>query len=134
MYTHIKNADDLKAAISELKAREIREKLELKNNFHQFTESIKPGNLIRSSLHKVTSNPSGIAGSVIKASIGFGVGMLSKKLLVGRSTSLVKKLAGQAVKLGVTGLIARKSDQIKYAGLKFLTNIIGKKKTNSQVL
>jgi hypothetical protein len=129
MYTHIKNADDLKAAIEELKERERVKKLEIKNNFHAFTESMKPGNLLRSTFGSASSNP-GIANAVIKAGVGLGVGLLSKKLLIGHSTNIFKKIAGQAVKLGVAGIVAKKSEKIKYAGLKLLTNILGKKKKN----
>ncbi len=129
MYTHIKNADDLKAAIEELKERERVKKLEVKHNFHAFTESMKPGNLLRNTFSSASSNP-GIVNAVVKAGVGIGVGLLSKKLLIGHSTNIFKKLAGQAVKLGVAGIVAKKSEKIKYAGLKLLTNILGKKKTN----
>ncbi len=127
MYTHIQNSADLKAAIVEMEEKQRREKLELVENFHVLTESLKPMNLIKSSIHKVTSTP-GIGGTILKASMGLGAGLISKKLLVGHSTGILKMLAGNAVKLGVAGIIAKKSDNIKYAGLKLLTNMFGKKK------
>lgn len=127
MYTHIQNSADLKAAIIEMEEKQRREKLELVENFHVLTENLKPMNLIKSSIHKVTSTP-GIAGTILKASLGLGAGMISKKLLIGHSTGILKTLAGNAVKLGVAGIIAKKSDNIKYAGLKLLTNMFGKRK------
>jgi len=129
MYTHIKNADDLKAAIEELKERERLKKQAIADNFHLFTESMKPGNLLRNSFSNNGTPGSGIAGTVIKAGIGMGVGLLSKNLLIGSSTNMFKKLAGNAVKLGVAGIVAKKSDQLKYAGLKLLTKVLGKKRS-----
>ncbi|MDO9376350.1 MAG: hypothetical protein Q7T76_18135 [Ferruginibacter sp.] len=129
MYTHIQNAEDLKTAIEELKEREKVKKQAIADNFHAFTDSMKPANLIRNSFKSNGDGSPGIAGTVIKAGIGMGVGLLSKKLLIGSSTNIFKTLAGNAVKLGVAGVVAKKTDRIKYAGLKLLTKVLGRKKS-----
>lgn len=125
MYSHIKSADDLRTAIRLLEERQQLEKDQLVSDFHGLTESMKPMNLLKSSIHKITSKP-GLMGSVINASVGIGAGLLSKKLLIGPSTGIVKKIAGNAIKLGVAGLINKKSDKIKYTGLKWITKILGR--------
>ncbi|MEO6231368.1 MAG: hypothetical protein ABJB11_05050 [Ferruginibacter sp.] len=126
MYSNIKSSADLKTAIVKLEAKEAIEKEELISNFNSFKESMKPMNLIKSTLTKVTSQP-GVVGSIIKTSLGLGAGLISKNLLWGKSRSIFKRLAGTAVKLGVTGIVARNTDKIKYKGLKLLTSVLGKK-------
>ncbi len=126
MYSNIKNSVDLKTAILKLEEQEVIEKEKLISNFQSFKESLKPGNLIKDAFHKITSRP-GVAGSLIKTSLGLGAGLLSKNLFLGQSPSIIKRIAGGAVKLGVAGIIARNTDKIKYKGLKLLTNILGKK-------
>lgn len=123
----IKNSADLKAAILELEDRKQREKEELTRNFHAFTESLTPMNLLKSTFNKVKNSP-GIQGSVLKAGLGLGVGLLSKQLLIGRSTGIVKGLLGNAFKMGVMNLVAKNTDTIKSTGARFLKTLFSRKK------
>ena len=123
----IKNSADLKAAILELEERKVREKVLLTQNFHAFTESMTPINLIKSTFNKVKETP-GIGGSILKAGLGLGVGLLSKKILIGKSTGLVKGMLGSAVKVGMMSLVAKNSDTLKNKGVKFLKALFGPKK------
>lgn len=120
----INNSVDLNAAILELKNREVREKQQLVANFHVFTESLKPINLIKSTFNKVKETP-GITGKVLKATVGIGVGLLSKKLLIGRTPGIFKRLIGSMVEMGVAGLVAKNSDTIKTTGSRLIKNLFG---------
>jgi len=122
----IKNLVDLKAAILELQDRELREKQQLMRNFHGFTESMKPMNLIKSTYNKVKETP-GITGTVLKAAAGVGVGLLSKKLLLGKSPGFIRKMIGSAIQMGVTGLVAKKSNTIQSSGAQILKNLFRSK-------
>lgn len=122
----IKNSEDLKAAILELEVRKIREKQQLVENFHALTESLKPINLIKSTFHKVKETP-GITGNVLKATLGLGVGLLSKRFLFGNSTGFLKKILGSAIEMGVAGLVVKKSDNIKFTGNRFFKNLFRSK-------
>lgn len=132
MYTHIKHSNDLKAAIKELEAKEQMEKDQLVAEFRIFKESMKPANLLKQGLQKIKSSP-GVSKSIFKTALSLGAGAITKKLFFGQSKSIVKKLAGNAIKLGVAGVVAKKSNQIKYAGLKLLTRVLGKKKPQRAV-
>ena len=127
MNLDIHDSDSLKTAIAELKEKERREKRELVNNFHALKESLKPVNLIKSTFHNVTSTP-GIGGTLFNTALSLGTGVLSKKLLIGSSNSIIKKVAGYAVKAGVTGIVASKANKIKYVGLNLISKILGKKR------
>lgn len=123
----IKNSADLKAAIVELENRKVNEKQALVNDFHAITESLKPLNLLKSTFHKVKESQ-GISGNILKAAVGLGVGLLSKKILISKSTSVVKTLLGSAIKMGVAGLVAKNTDNIKTSGTRFFKNIFSGKK------
>lgn len=123
----IKNSADLKAAIVELENRKVNEKQALVNDFHAITESLKPLNLLKSTFHKVKESQ-GISGNILKAAVGLGVGLLSKKILISKSTSVVKTLLGSAIKMGVAGLVAKNTDNIKTSGTRFFKNIFSSKK------
>lgn len=123
----IKNSADLKAAIVELENRKVNEKQALVNDFHAITESLKPLNLLKSTFHKVKESQ-GISGNILKAAVGLGVGLLSKKILISKSTGVVKTLLGSAIKMGVAGLVAKNTDNIKTSGTRFFKNIFSSKK------
>ena len=123
----IKNSADLKAAIVELENRKVNEKQGLVNDFHAIAESLKPLNLLKSTFHKVKESQ-GISGNILKAAVGLGVGLLSKKILISKSTSVVKTLLGSAIKMGVAGLVAKNTDNIKTSGTRFFKNIFSGKK------
>lgn len=118
----IKNSADLKAAIVELEAKKTRQKQELTDNFHGVVESLKPINLIKTTFNKVKESP-GLTGNVLKATLGLGVGLLSKKLLIGKSPGIFKKIIGSAVEMGVAGLVAKNSDSLRSRGIRLLKTV-----------
>ncbi|MEJ7587474.1 MAG: hypothetical protein WKI04_07925 [Ferruginibacter sp.] len=111
----IKNSEDLKAAILELEDRQKREKKQLTREIHSFTESLKPMNLLKSTFNKVKETP-GITGTILKAGVGLGAGILSKKFLLGKSPGILRKIVGSAIQMGITGLVAKKSDKLTSSG------------------
>ena len=128
MNLDIHDSDSLKEAIAKLKEKERREKQELVSSFHDLRERLKPMNLIKSTFHDVASTP-GIGGTLFNTALSLGTGALSKKLLIGSSNTILKKVAGYAVKAGVTGVVANNASKIKYAGLNLISKILGKKRS-----
>lgn len=122
----IKNSADLRAAILELEDRKQREKQQLVENFHVFTESLSPVNLIKSTFNKVKETP-GISGNILKAALGLGVGILSKRLLIGKSGGLVKRMLGSALEMGVMGVVAKNTDTLQYKAVRLFKNLFGSK-------
>jgi len=125
----IKNSEDLRAAILELEDRKQREKQQLVENFHAFKESLTPINLLKSTFKKVKETP-GITSTVLKATVGLGVGLLSKRLLLGKSPGILKKIVGSAIEMGVARFVTKKSDTIKSTGNNFLKNFFRSKNKN----
>lgn len=128
----INNLADLHTAIQKLEQQKEREKDLLIQQFHITTESLKPINILKNSLNKVIHSPSTVE-NIIDTTVSLGVGLLSKKLLIGKSSSLVKKILGTAMEFGVAGLISKQSSSIKLGGLNLLSKIFKSKKSPPQI-
>jgi hypothetical protein len=125
----IKNSVDLKAAILELEDRKDREKKQLVKNLNDLTESLKPINLIKSTIQKVKEGP-GVGPTLVKATMGVGVTMLSKKFLFGKSPGIFRKIIGSAIQMGLAGLVAKKTPTLNNSGKSLLSKIFRSKNSN----
>lgn len=126
------NASDILARdILLLEARRAGELRELKEQVHLTFESIRPINLIKSTIHDVTHSPD-VKGGIGKAAIGVATGFIFKKLLFGgHSINPLKRLAGVALQTIVTNVAANNSDKIKEGGatlFEIAKSLIQKKK------
>ena len=111
------NATDILARdILLLEAKRAGELSDLKNQVHLAFESIRPINLIKSTIEDVTHSPD-VKGGIGKAAIGVATGFIVKKLLFGgHSLNPLKRLAGVALQTIVTNVAANNSDKIKEGG------------------
>lgn len=126
----IRNSKDLDNAIAELERRkEIQEQM-LSDQFNATVEHFKPGNLIRSAVSNVIGSGENRA-AVVKTVGGIGLGLLTKKLLLGKSTSMLGKLAGSAVKAGAVNTIISNADTVKAWGSAIYKNLFTKKQKQS---
>ncbi|MBS1597729.1 MAG: hypothetical protein JST75_05860 [Bacteroidetes bacterium] len=117
----ITSVKDLHEAIQELELKKSDQLVVIQNQFADFYETLKPANIIKNTFQSVFSSSdsrSNIVGSVI----GLGTGLLSKKLLVGKSVNVFRKMLGAAVEFGIAGLIAKNATRIKEKG----SDLIGK--------
>lgn len=128
----ISNSTDLQAAIKKLEQQKESQKEMLVAQFDSVIESLKPINILKSSLSKVVQSPATVE-NIIKTSLSLGLGLLSKKLLVGKSTGIAKKMFGSAMEFGVAGLLSQQANSIKLVGLNLLSKIFKSKKTSPQV-
>jgi len=127
----INNTSDLHAAIKKLEQEKEMQKDMLIEQFHITYESLKPVNILKNSLNKVVHSP-GAVENIINATVGLGAGLLSKKILIGKSTGIVKKLLGIVLEFGVAGLVSKNSDSIKLGGINLLSKIF-KSKSSRQI-
>lgn len=103
---------ELKLAILQLEAKKIAQKNDLLLQLKQTKESLKPANLIKDAFHEFRSGP-GLGSKVLNATIGIGAGLLSKRMMIGTSTNIFKKVIGSALELGVAGVVAKNGQEIK---------------------
>jgi hypothetical protein len=67
----------------------------------------------------------------ISTTLGLAGGYLSKKIVVGASHNIFRKLFGSLLEFGITNVVAQHPDSIKSAG-QFIFNMFRKKEMNSE--
>jgi hypothetical protein len=118
--------NDLRVAILQLESRQADEGKVLKAQFLVAVESIKPINLIRSTLMEAAESTD-LQDNMINSSIGLSAGYLSKVLFQGFSNSPLKKLLGTALMFGIKNLVAQNPEIVKSLGrglFKIVRNIL----------
>ena len=120
----LKDAIKLLEAEQEIKAQLLKEQLYLTY------ESLKPVNLIMHTLKEISSSPY-LIDNISGTAMGLLSGFLSRKIFVGTSGNLIRKLVGSILQFGVTNVVAQNSDVIKSVGQTVLHHFFRKKIMNS---
>ena len=126
---NISSIDDLKIAIQFLEAEQAIKGQQLKEQFLLTFDSLRPVNLLRSTLHDVVSSPN-LRVDFLDTVIGLATGFLSKKIVVGASGNLIRKLFGSVLQFGVTNAVARHPGAIKAFSRFIIEHIFRKKEMN----
>lgn len=108
----VSNITSLQARIRGLEQRESQQVADLKETAANIVESVKPVNLIKSALKGIGSSP-GLKSTALDTVIGIGSGFLGRKLYVGGSKNIFRKIAGSAVQFVVTNFVRKKIPQIR---------------------
>ena len=94
-------------------------------------QSLKPLNILKNTLKDAVTSP-GIIGDILGTTVGLATGYLSKKVMVGTSHNMFRKIIGSILQFGVTNVVARHPDDIKTIGQSILHSIFHKKETTSK--
>lgn len=124
-YSTIKSSEQLDEVILQLTAKSKLQQQELRFHFDQALETIKPANLIKSTVSDLTHSP-GFLKTAITGGLAIGAGLLSKKLIVGRSGGFLKRLAGMAATFALKKTIAKNSNKITATGVNLLKKMTNK--------
>jgi hypothetical protein len=111
------NTASLKVAIYKLEQRQIEQKELLIEQFHETYESLRPLNIIKNEFKRITGS-SETKNNVVNAAIGLGAGFLSKKIFLGGSPNILKRLFGTVIEVGIAKLVAGNADKIKEKGVE----------------
>jgi len=127
---NIRCAAELKLAIREKQfEQEIQGKL-LKEQFFGMFESLKPINMIKNTLSEITSSPY-LIDNMLGAITGLVSGFISKKIAVGTSHNLFRKIMGSFLQFGVTNLVAQHPETVKTIGQFIIEKIFHKKEAKT---
>jgi hypothetical protein len=128
---NISSVAELRNAIQLLQIEQAENGQLLRNQFYVTYESFKPFNILRRTFHKLSasSNP---VDDIVGTIIGLVTGSLSKKIVVGASGSLIRKLLGTLLQVGVTSVVTQHPDKIKSYGQSILQYFFHKKVANSR--
>jgi len=123
---NITTSTELKNAIQLLEAEQVFNGQLLKEQFYLTYESFKPVNLLKNTLKDMASSPN-LINNILGAAIGLGTGFLSKKIVVGGSGNIFRKLLGSIIQLGVTNAVTQHPDAIISLGQFIFQQIFHKK-------
>lgn len=118
----VSHIDELRESILLLEIKQVEEEALLREQFKLTYESLKPVNLIKSTLENLTDLPD-LKASVIDTSVSLVAGFLSKKIMVGSSHNPFKEMFGSILQMGVTNLVSKNISNIK----SLANQILGKK-------
>ena len=127
MKQRINETDALNKSILLLQNKQEDELVLLKEQFHITYESLKPINIIKTTLSKVVESPE-LKSNIVNNVIGAATGYLSKIVLFGASRNPVTRLMGTLLQFAVTNITAKHGDTIKLAGEKIIQRFMKEKK------
>jgi hypothetical protein len=104
----INNKFDLDLAIAKLERKQFMLEEDLKNDFHSLLEGLRPTNILKHTVQEIQESTT-LRNNLLKVALGLGAGYFSRKLLVGKSAGVVKKILGTALQYGITNLVAKKN-------------------------
>ena len=126
---NITTSIELKNAIQRLTVEQAIEGQLLKEQFYFAFESLKPINILRDTLHDITTSPH-LIDSILGTAAGLVSGYFSRKIMmIGASGNLVRKLFGTILQLGVTNVVSQYPETIKSFG-QFIIQHIHRRKRN----
>ncbi len=108
----ITSYEGLRNAIGLLEVEQSIKGRQLKDQLYITYESLKPVNLLRSTLKEITSSRY-LTDDISSTAMGLVSGFLSKRIFVGTSGNAFRKLVGSILQFGITNLVSRKSEVIK---------------------
>jgi hypothetical protein len=104
----------------------------LKEHFYLTYESLKPVNLLRSSIRDVASSPY-LIDNIIGTAVGLATGYLSKKIVIGTSGNIIRKFFGLLMQLVVTNTITQHPGSMKSIGQYIYNHFLRKKGEKAQL-
>jgi hypothetical protein len=117
---------DLKDAIKQLEEEQTVSKQLFKEQLQLTVESLKPINLIRSTIHEAFSSPD-FVNNILGAAIGQTAGYVSKKAAFGETRNPIKKLFGSILQTGIAALISTYGETIKETAIIIVKSFFKKK-------
>ena len=125
MYT-IDSAVQLKEAIFELEIRKKEQGRTIKEKFYIIKENLEPANIIRNTINEVATSPS-FRLNLLGAVLGLGAAYFSRKLVVGKSVNIFRKILGSVLQLGISAVVASKPGVLQNIGHTIFKRVFTKK-------
>jgi hypothetical protein len=119
--------DNLKASIMALEQRRDAQRQMLKEQVHTTFDTLRPINLIKSTLKDVAMSRS-LKGNVVNTSVGLTVGYVAKILFQGFSRNPVRRIIASALMFGVTNIVAKNPKATQKVGGILFRMIRGKQR------
>jgi len=122
----ITSSIELKNAIQLLEVEQAINEGLLKEQFYFTLDSFRPINLIKKTLADVSSSPN-LVNNLLGTAIGLATGYVSRKIFVGTSGNLFRKLIGAILQLEVTNVVTKNPETLKSLGQLIFQRIFQKR-------
>lgn len=103
---------DLNVQIKALEAREKSQVAEIKSSAKQLASSLSPKNIIKSAVRNVIASPD-VKANALDMAVGAAAGSIGRKIIVGGSGGVIRKITGTAVKFILANFIRNKLPGVK---------------------
>jgi hypothetical protein len=130
----MKNKSEIEAlreTIALLEVRQKQELIDLKAQFVLTKDSFKSMNLIKNTLQEISTSPD-LRNIILNNTIAVSAGYLSKRILVGSSHNIFKKVAGTFVEFAVASLMVNQAGKMVKVGKKLFKYFATFRKQNYQ--
>jgi hypothetical protein len=107
----------LKTRILELEQVQHQQMAELKMAAGNIVDSLSPSNMVKNVLKDIVVSP-GLRSTAINTAIGIGAGFLGRKLYVGNSKNIFKKVAGSAMQFVIANFVRKKIPEMQENNLQ----------------
>ena len=125
----IKSIKELREAIVQLENKQLEDKRLLKEQFVSTYESLRPVNLIKTTIKDLITSPD-LKSNLFRALLGLAAGYLSKRATFGLSPNPLKNILGSFLQLGVSNVVTKKSGGIKSKLVGIARNFLSKRRVN----
>lgn len=112
-------------AIKLLEIRQKEEELLLKEQFKITYESLKPVSLIKSTMKDLIAAPD-LKTNLLSTTLSIVSGYVSKKIVMGKGKSPIKKIIGSLLQIGVTSLLSNKLEGVVSGVVNVIKNVAKK--------
>jgi hypothetical protein len=118
----ISSVAELKYAIQQLEVEQSEKERVLRAQVYITYESFRPVNVIRRMFRDIFSSK-GLGEDLTGTTFGMATGYLIKKLFIGSSGNIFKKLLGSVLQYGLSNFVSRNSEVIKSVGHMIISNL-----------
>ena len=122
----LKSKADLDQAIARMEQLRNQQRDEVVFLFKETTQSLNPVTLIKDKLSDITG-PGETRNSLLTTVGGMAAGMLTKKLIIGKTNNVVTSFLGNLIKTSTFGIIQGNADKIKAYSTAIYHNVLQKK-------
>lgn len=128
---NITSISELKNAIQLLEVEQSINGQLIKEQFSVAYKRLNPFNLFQQSLTEGSSSPL-MLDNIVGTVVGLATGSISRKIFIGTSGNIVRKLLGSVLQFGVTTIVAQHPETVKSIGHFIFKHILRSKDVKAE--
>lgn len=106
MKTYSNKQEVLKNEIALLKLRQIQQESDIKHELYETAELLRPSKIVANTLINLYKEPI-VKEGVVNSSMSFISGYISRKIIIGKSNSIIKSVLGYLSQILVSKVVSK---------------------------